>query len=336
MRPFKNKETIDNLVNSANAKKKLFTAGPASLLPENLTGIIPCFGRGDIEYQDLEYQVLKSLKSMSGHSEIARMQGSGSLALEIVASNFLFGNVLIISSGYYSDRLRYLANCASKNFGMISSVDIMTFEEARAAKTKFDWIWACSTETSVGIKTPINELKNLAKSARASLALDATASFGLEKNHELADVISYSSCKGLFGLTGACFIAFNDTPKFDAPSFYLSLENHINKKMTGPYHAIASLSDVLPIHETLKKTVKINKLEFMKKMSAFLTQPPERQPLLCTHVSALIKAKSADVVLYQPRNNLGGSIVCHIGEVHTKENCRADILDSLEVAKCQE
>ena len=30
--------------------------------------------------------------------------------------------------------------------------------------------------------------------------LDATASFGLE-NHKLADVFSYSSCKGLFGLT---------------------------------------------------------------------------------------------------------------------------------------
>ena len=174
----------------------------------------------------------------------------------------------------------------------------------------------------------------LAKSAEASLAIDATASFGLEEGHELAEVISYSSSKGLFGLTGACFIAFNKKPQIDVPSFYLSLENHINKKMTGPYHAIASLSDVLPIHETLRKTVHINKMEFMKKMRAFLTQPPERQPLLCTHVSTSIKAKSDDVVLYQPRNNLGGSIVCHLGEVHTKEDCKASILNSLEVAKC--
>ena len=33
--------------------------------------------------------------------------------------------------------------------------------------------------------------------------LDATGSIGLERYHELADVISFSSCKGLFGLTGA-------------------------------------------------------------------------------------------------------------------------------------
>ena len=331
MRSLKNKETIDNLVKSANAKKKLFTAGPASLLPENLTGIIPCFGRGDVEYQKLEDKVLISLKSMSKHTKIARMQGSGSLALEIVATNFLHGNVLIISSGYYSERLEYLANSVSKNFGTIKNVDIMTFEEAQAKKTKFDWIWACSTETSVGVKNSIKDLKTIARISGASLALDATASFGLEEGHELADVISYSSCKGLFGLTGACFIAYNETPKSDVPSFYLNLENHVNKKMTGPYHAIASLSDVLPIHETLKKTVQINKLEFMKKMNAFLTQPPERQPLLCTHVSVSVKAKTDDVILYQPRNNLGGSIVCHIGEVHTKETCKADILESLEV-----
>ena len=36
--------------------------------------------------------------------------------------------------------------------------------------------------------------------------LDATASIGLEDEHELADLIAYSSCKGLFGLTGAVLL----------------------------------------------------------------------------------------------------------------------------------
>ena len=30
---------------------------------------------------------------------------------------------------------------------------------------------------------------------------DATASIGLEENHDLADLLAFSSCKGLFGLT---------------------------------------------------------------------------------------------------------------------------------------
>jgi galactokinase len=37
------------------------------------------------------------------------------------------------------------------------------------------------------------------------LYVDATGSIGLEDNHQLADVMAFSSCKGLFGLTGAGF-----------------------------------------------------------------------------------------------------------------------------------
>ena len=86
-----NKLSIKNFVANQNNSKKIFTAGPASLLEENLLGLRPCFGRGDTDYNKIENYVLKKLKNMSKHKYIARMQGSGSLALEIVASNFLYG-----------------------------------------------------------------------------------------------------------------------------------------------------------------------------------------------------------------------------------------------------
>ena len=41
--------SIEDFVAGQNARKLLFTAGPASLLPENLTGLRPCFGRGDAD-----------------------------------------------------------------------------------------------------------------------------------------------------------------------------------------------------------------------------------------------------------------------------------------------
>ena len=48
--------------------------------------------------------------------------GSGSLALEIVASNFLYGNLLIVDTGYYSDRLALLAKNAKKSFNKIKKI----------------------------------------------------------------------------------------------------------------------------------------------------------------------------------------------------------------------
>ena len=75
--------------------------------------------------------------------------------------------------------------------------------------------------------------------------LDATASIGLEIGHELSDAMAYSSCKGLFGLTGASFISFNEMPSNEIDSFYLNLASHLDRKMTGPYHSICSLYYVL-------------------------------------------------------------------------------------------
>ena len=110
-------ETISSFVSRKNETKKLFTAGPASLLSENLTGLQPCFGRGDVEYLEMENKVLNSLKNLSGHKEIARMQGSASLALEIMTLNYLFGKVLVVNTGYYSDRMRWLSEAAMRKHG---------------------------------------------------------------------------------------------------------------------------------------------------------------------------------------------------------------------------
>ena len=88
-----------------NEQKYIYTAGPASLVEENLLGMRPCFGRGDKDYSQIENYVLSKLKKLSNHKELVRLQGAASLALEIMALNFLYGNVLIISTGFYSDRL---------------------------------------------------------------------------------------------------------------------------------------------------------------------------------------------------------------------------------------
>ena len=326
-----NSMSIKNFVAKQNKSKKIFTAGPASLLEENLLGLRPCFGRGDKDYEKIEKYVLNKLKSMSKHNYIARMQGSGSLALEIVVSNFFYGNILIIDTGYYSDRLYLLAKNAKKNFNQIKKITRVSWKKIDNINNKnYSWIWACPTETSLGLKIPISKLKKLSKKLKSKLALDATASFGLEDGHHLADIISYSSCKGLFGLTGASFVAFNNKPKHDISSFYLNIFNHLNKKMTGPYHSICSLYEVLKNHNKIKKSVINNKKIFLKKMEKWVTFNRENQPLLCTYVNKKIKKNKKNVILYEPRNKLNGSVVCHLGEVHLRNKSKGNILNFIE------
>lgn len=327
-----NINTLQALVDERNLSKFLFTAGPASLLLENLAGIRPCFGRGDKDYAQVEEQVLSSLKVMSGHQHIARMQGSASLALEIMALNFLYGRVLVVSTGYYSERLRWLSESASRRIGAVKEVVSVGWQDLDNVVGPYDWVFACSTETSCGLMLSVASLSRLAKRLNASLMLDATASIGLEADHDLADVIAYSSCKGLFGLTGASFIAFNQAHSQEVDSFYLNLATHLEKRMTGPYHAIASLVEVLPKHEEFRAAVAENKAYFIRKMETWLTVPPGHQPLLCTHVSCELEATDERAVLYKPRSDLGGSVVCHLGEVHLGKKAKGHILDTLTIA----
>tara|TARA_Y100000389_G_C17434940_1_gene504906 strand:+ start:1020 stop:1997 length:978 start_codon:yes stop_codon:yes gene_type:complete len=324
-------KNLKKLIEKKNKDKIIFTAGPASLLTENISNIQPCFGRGDKEYLIKEKFVLDKILKLSGQKTIARMQGSGSLALEIMATNFLYGKVLIIDTGYYSDRLFYLSSTAKKNFKKIRTIKKIKWEKIDDFSEKYDWIFACSTETSCGLKIPIQNLYKLKKRCNSKLMLDATASIGLEENHELCDVLGFSSCKGLFGLTGACFVAFSTNPKNEINSFYLNIHSHLNKKMTGPYHIIYSLYDVLKNHSNFSESVKINKKIFLKKMDMYLSQPLIFQPNLCTHVTKSIEAKNNKVILYEPRNNIGGSVVCHIGEAHLGKKAKGEIFKNLKI-----
>jgi aspartate aminotransferase-like enzyme len=324
-----NKIYIKKFVTNQNKIKKLLTPGPGSLLPENLISMQPCFGRGDIEYKKIELNVLNRLKNISGHKYIARLQGSASLALEILASNFLYGKVLIIDTGVYSERIKNMSIFSKSTFKNIREVKVLKWEEIKNFSKKFDWIFACPTETSVALRIPIEDLYKLKKRCKAKLALDATASIGLEKNHNFADVLAYSSCKGLFGLTGASFIAFNKYPVNKVRSFYLNIFNHLESRMTGPYHTILSLFKVLPKHNEFKYSVLVNKKKIEKLMGNQMVYPRENQPLLCTYIKKKLISKNKKIIFYETRANLTGTVVCHLGEVHLKKKSKGNILKEL-------
>ena len=324
-------KTVKNFIDNKNLKKRLFTPGPASLLYENITSIEPCFGRGDYQYQKIEDNVLNRLKKFTNHRNIARMQGSASFALEVMINNFIYGKVLIIKTGIYSDRLLSMSTASKVNFKKIKKIDYIDYKNIFEISKSYDWVMGCPVETSVGLKIPISKLNKLKKRCKAKLALDATASIGLEKDHDFADVLGYSSCKGLFGLTGGAFVAFNSLPNNKINQFNLNIYNHLEKKMTGPYHAICSLNDVLKSYSDFKYAVVANKKFFLKKMQNYLSYSISEQPNLCTLINKKIIKKDKKTILYQSRADISGSVVCHLGEVHLKRRAKGKIINSIKV-----
>ena len=295
-------------ITQINNQKLMLTPGPAAVLHENLQHIKPLFGRGDDEYTKIYESVNNWIKQISGQDEVVVMQGSATLALELAAHSFVSGKVLLISTGYYSDRLLKLLpkHC---------SVTVCNYEDLSTIKDKYDWILCAYTETSTAFKIDLQSIKNKANESRAKLYVDATGSIGLEQNHQLADVMAFSSCKGLFGLTGAAFVAYksNLNPK-KLDTFYFNLDTQINKMTTGPYHAIASLYGIMPKHSIYRQRVVNSKNIILKKYSDIVRK--ENQPLLCTYLEGEVVKNDNNIVLYSPRSSLSGSIICHFGEIH--------------------
>ena len=311
--------SLEKFIEKVNEEKSIYSAGPAALLKENIEFLQPCFGRGDKFYLEIEEFVLDYLAKLSSHVNIIRLQGSATLALEIAILNFCRGKILIIHTGYYSQRLEKITEKIS--FEQQITLEVISHEEIeKISNKKYDWIIACYTETSIGLKLNIHSLRNLSNKSGAQLLIDATASIGIETDHHLADVLCYSSCKGLFGLTGSSFIAFREQEIIEPNnSYYLSLKMHMNKGVTGPYHTILSLYGVFQNYE--KYLARLNKWHkcFLEVFKNSLVYKIECQPKLCTLLNKKIIFLKKNAVPYEPRINIFGSVVCHIGQIHNDE-----------------
>ena len=275
--------------------------------------------------------VHKKILALAGQKHVASFQGSGTLAIEIAINNFVYGKVLIVSTGFYSNRVSELVRSFSELYEIVNEVQVVNWKDIQSVSDNFDWILACPVETSIGLLVPITDLHSLVKRCGAKLFLDATASIGLEDNHELAEVVTFSSCKGLFGLTGGSFITHNIDPTFEPKNFYMKLGTHANKRTTGAYHAIQSLCHTLDNHDELKQSVIVNKQVFTDRFAEYLIFPKENQPLLCTQLSQQIITDNPNVVLYESRHPIEGSVICHIGELHLGRGAQGKIIDELYV-----
>ncbi len=318
-------------VKKLNNQKLIFTPGPASLSVENFLELHTAFGRGDAGYDAAEASVIAGIRSISGQDEVVRLQGSASLALEIMTLNFLCGRVVVVDTGYYSDRLFAMIEAARQRMGLISESIRVPWYEIGSFSGPVDWVVCAPVETSKALRIPISLLRAFSETLKAKLMLDATASIGLEPDHDLADVMAFSSCKGLFGFTGGAFVAYSTSPGNEVDSFYLGLETHRKKMITGPYHAILSLSAVLKNHDDMVHSVATNKERCLRKFSDFLVYDPINQPMLCTGVAGEVSSMNPRAILYRPRGEPSHSVVCHLGEVHLGRLAKGDILDALDI-----
>jgi 2-aminoethylphosphonate-pyruvate transaminase len=297
-----------NLFRQRNRERRLLTPGPAHILPEAVLELRPVFGRGDAAYEAIYERVTRQLLAISGQDRIACVQGSATLAIEIAVENFVRGRVLLIDTGFYGQRLAALLR--GRDGVALEVVDWTRLAEVGGA---YDWVVAVSVETSRALKLDHRALGAAARRVGAKLMVDATASIGLEDDHGEADLVAFSSCKGLCGLAGGAFVAFKHAlPFFPAHGIALDLRTHLERGVTGPYHAVCSLAGTLPRLDVIRRIVAEERERFVARYPELLVWPAEHRPLLCTQLSRPVALPWANAVSYTPRLATDGMIVCHL------------------------
>jgi 2-aminoethylphosphonate-pyruvate transaminase len=219
-------------------QKITFCPGPGALIPEWTKSQKEFFGRNDKEYQKIKNKTLQWLKKISQKDFVIPIAGSGSNAAVVAINTFLTGKILIVNTGYYSNRwFREIKNTI--NYTKIYNVK---YEDLKFFNKEINYILFVYVETGLCKKFDIQKIFDLKKKFKAKLIIDAVASIGLEENHKLADVVFFSSCKGLFGPTGLGFIGYNKNCRLiKAKSFIANYVSHQEGLYTLGYNCMSAL-----------------------------------------------------------------------------------------------
>ena len=304
-----------------------FCPGPGAIIPEWTEGQTEFFGRGDHYYKIIKKKTLNWIKKISKQDEIIPIAGSGTAAAIVAFNTFLKGKVCIVKTGYYSDRwYAYL-----KKTKLVKDLAYLNLKDLSNYKKKFDWIIFVYVETASCKKFDIKKVFSIKKKTKSKLMVDATASIGLENYHNLADVIFFSSCKGLFGPTGLGFISHkNHIKKIKSKDFWYDYETHKKSKYTLGYNCIAALEKISKKHSMYKK-----RLIFAKNFMEKYTLNKNYCPNIGISLNRKINKKKIgkNTLLYIPRKNPGYDTIFFLGMIKFNKNKIRKYLKSHIISK---
>lgn len=290
------------------SNKITFCPGPGAVIPEWFDNQREYFGRGDQEYQKIKNKTFNWLKKKSGQDHVIAVSGAATTAAIISLNSFIEGNVLVINTGYYSNRwFNYL-----KKTQLSKTTDYLYYDDflkKKIKKKKYRWIIFVYVETASCKKFDIKSVNKICLDINAKLIVDATASIGLETNHELADVVFFSSCKGLFGPTGLGFICYKKNLKLKSSSdFLLDYKTHQESKYTLGYNCMAALYSISKKHSFYKK-----RLIFARKfLKNYLID--KNGPLIGSGLKIALKNKKLkNTIFYIPRKFPGYELIFYLG-----------------------
>ncbi|MBF0250971.1 MAG: aminotransferase class V-fold PLP-dependent enzyme [Alphaproteobacteria bacterium] len=303
-----------------SSDKVTFCPGPGAVLDEWFSHQVPMFGRGDAYFLTLKTELEEWLRSFVGSSKnVVTLAGSGTTAACIALRNFCIGKVAVLDTGYYGGR--WYAEAKLFTDTMVEKVAMDDLDRLR----DFDTVIFVYVETASATKYDLEAVSRACRQHDIRLLVDATASIGLEKHHHLADVVFFSSCKGLMGPTGAGFICYEKTITPTAQNDFLyNLSSHEDVKYTIPYNVMNALVGVSRQHDIYVGRMKAA-ASLIRKHAVGTRALAEGSAVIGVGLRGVKLDNELDTtgtsIYYLPRKDPGYSLLFFLGLVRYDSNC---------------
>ncbi|MCG7335244.1 aminotransferase class V-fold PLP-dependent enzyme [Sporosarcina sp. ACRSM] len=250
------KETFEAGIAGRISKPSVnFLPGPATIADEVREAMMATpFSHRSSAYAGLLKRVKKRLTALTGAKHVQLLQGTGTLANDVVAAQLstIGGKGLILVNGEFGARLVDHAN----RFGM--AFDTMEiewggpFDDKEIGKAllsgNYSWVWTVHCETSTGVLSDLDLLKKHCSQAEIVLAVDCISTIGtVPVDLTAVDFASGVSGKGLLSYSGLSFVFHNrEVAKNEALPRYLDLGAYVEADGI-PYTQSSNLLSALDV-----------------------------------------------------------------------------------------
>lgn len=182
-------------------------------------------------------EVKAALRSLTDASEVAVLQGSGTLANDVIGAQLsLSGQAgVVLANGEFGERLcdharRFRLDHVIYDAGWGKALNLGEIDRLLRLRPQTRWLWAVHCETSTGVLNDLEALKTLSRRHHLKLCVDCVSSIGaLKVNLSGVQFAAGTSGKAIGALPGLSivFIGGDVVPRGRLPC-YLDLAGYLH------------------------------------------------------------------------------------------------------------
>jgi alanine-glyoxylate transaminase/serine-glyoxylate transaminase/serine-pyruvate transaminase len=255
---------------------RLMIPGPIQLHPEVLAELsrpsVPHYGADWTDFYNATVECLRQVCLTSG--EIFIIPGSGSAGLDAALGSSLAQDdkLLVLSNGFFGERLASIARAYKPNSTVLSSsierpVEPEKLEEVLTHDSAITAVAVCHSESSSGLLNPIREIASVCQRRGVLLIVDAISSLGgveLRMDEWGVGLCVGASQKCLEGPAGLAVVAVGEAAwrtiaEKRTPGWYLNL--HVWKQFADewadwhPYPITMAVPAVRALRQGLERVL---------------------------------------------------------------------------------